>query len=270
MCNPAIQGIRVDGGRAGAFQLLAVTACAIGAPSLSVNASSGTGILAMVASEKKRLRSSCHSSCCSKRWLLTKPTFETTTGKIQTTLVRCLISALLSAPRGATLNHPSGLVLHTLRRCYWGNWGMPARKSIDSEQSTPSGFRDRQPVAISDHHPRHYLHVPAEAAIEVGGWHRSRRREAGVVQRPAHKCFDLLIKELADTIGVVLHHHGLEGLPWQKELDWFDHQYLEPKHWQELQVLFSAIPGCCRPRTCCCLAPEAWAKSTWPLPSRWQ
>jgi len=115
---------------------------------------------------------------------------------------------------------------------------MPARKSIDSEQSAPSGFRDHQPGAISDHHSRHYLHVPAEAAIEVGGWHQSRRREAGVVQRPAHKCFNPLIKELADTIGVVLHHHGVEGLPWQKELDCFDHQHLEPKHWQELQVLF--------------------------------
>jgi len=26
-------------------------------------------------------------------------------------------------------------------------------------------------------------------------------------------------------------------LPWQKGLDGFDHQHLEPKHWQELQVL---------------------------------
>ena len=27
------------------------------------------------------------------------------------------------------------------------------------------------------------------------------------------------------------------NLPWQKGLDGFDHQHLEPKHWQELQVL---------------------------------
>jgi len=44
-------------------------------------------------------------------------------------------------------------------------------------------------------------------------------------------------------------------LPWQKGLDGFDHQHLELKHW---------------PRTCCCSVPVAWARPTWPLPSRWR
>ena len=59
-------------------------------------------------------------------------------------------------------------------------------------------------------------------------------------------------------------------LPWQKGLDGFDHQHLEPKHWQELQGSPAATPGCCRQRTCCCSAPAAWARPTWPSPSRWR
>lgn len=57
--QPKDPGIRADGGRAGAFQLLLVAAGAIGAALLRVNASSGSANLAMVATQKQRLHSGC-------------------------------------------------------------------------------------------------------------------------------------------------------------------------------------------------------------------
>lgn len=47
----------------------------------------------MLASEKKRLRSSCHSSCCSSSWLPTNLMIEVSLGKMPT-LVRRLIDGL--------------------------------------------------------------------------------------------------------------------------------------------------------------------------------
>ena len=77
---------------------------------VSCNASSGSGILAMVASEKKGRRSSCHSSCWSGSWLPTNRTIAASLGKMPTTLVRRLISLF---------NRSSGLVLQILRQCSW-------------------------------------------------------------------------------------------------------------------------------------------------------
>ncbi len=71
MCNPAIEIIGLDLGKSRLFYLVLVAEFSVGAPTLSTIASLGSGILAMDASEKKRIRSSCHSSCCSSTRLPT-------------------------------------------------------------------------------------------------------------------------------------------------------------------------------------------------------
>jgi hypothetical protein len=65
----------------------------------------------MVASEKKRRRSSCHSSGCSSSWLTTRRVIAASLGKMPTTFVRRLISLL---------SRSSGLVLQILRQCSYG------------------------------------------------------------------------------------------------------------------------------------------------------
>lgn len=69
----------------------AVAVVLLGSFSSSSQCSLGTGILAMLASEKKRLLSSCHSSCCSNSWLPTNLIIEVSLGKMSTRLVRRLI-----------------------------------------------------------------------------------------------------------------------------------------------------------------------------------
>ena len=59
-------------------------------------------------------------------------------------------------------------------------------------------------------------------------------------------------------------------LPWQKGLDGFDHQHLEPKHWQELQVLSRSHTWLLQAENLLLFGPIVMAKPTWPLPSRWQ
>ena len=89
---------------------------------LSSNGPSDSGILAMVASEKKRRRTSCHSCCYSCNWLPTSRTIAASLGKMPTTLVWRLITALPSAPIGATFSRSSGLVLQILSQCSCGKW----------------------------------------------------------------------------------------------------------------------------------------------------
>ncbi len=70
--------------------------------------SSGSAILAMVASEKKRRRSSCHSSCCYCNWLPTNRTIAASLGKMPTTLVRLLM--------GSSAERPSRCDIEVLKR----------------------------------------------------------------------------------------------------------------------------------------------------------
>jgi hypothetical protein len=74
------------------LQLMVAAGWSDGSPSVRSSASSGSGILAMVASEKTRRHSNCHSSCCSSSWLPTSRVMAASFGKIPTTLVRLLIS----------------------------------------------------------------------------------------------------------------------------------------------------------------------------------
>ena len=69
----------------------AVAHVSLGSFSSSSQGSSGTGFLAMVASEKRRLHSSYYSCCSSSSWLPTNLIIEVSLGKMSTRLVRRLI-----------------------------------------------------------------------------------------------------------------------------------------------------------------------------------
>lgn len=92
---------------------------------MSTNVTMNSVILAMAASGKKHRRSSCHSSCCFSSWPLTSLV-------IAASLLRRLITALSSAPRGATFRRSSGLVLQILRQCSCGK----CRNASSSSRAT--------------------------------------------------------------------------------------------------------------------------------------
>jgi hypothetical protein len=59
-------------------------------------------------------------------------------------------------------------------------------------------------------------------------------------------------------------------LPWQKGLEGFHHQHLEPKHWQELQVLSRCHTWLLQAENLLLFGPSGVEKPTWRLRSRWR
>lgn len=74
------------------FQQLAADVCSAWLPFMNFSGSSGSGILATLASEENRRRASC-TSCCSSSWLPNRRVIRSVVGEEPTTFVRRLMGS---------------------------------------------------------------------------------------------------------------------------------------------------------------------------------